>query len=190
MSDTTNISFISTKSFEDELIYDTAMVSKVLGVQESTIRKYCALLQKHHYEFNKNTVGHRIFYRKDIETLKKMIDLKNSGALTLTEAVKTVLASDTENHDDISGVESISKPDYKELLEEFQTFKQEQMTFNQQLFEQLQQQQEYIKKSIEDRDQKLMLALKESMEARRQLAAAEAVAIEEKKKKSWWKFWE
>ena len=189
MSDTTNISSISTRSFEDELIYDTAMVSKVLGVQESTIRKYCSLLQKHHYEFNKNKVGHRIFYKKDIEILKKIIDLKNSGALTLNEAVRTILELDPENIDDISAVESVSKPDYHKLLEEFKIFKQDQMEFNQKLFEQLQQQQEYIKNSIEDRDQKLMFALKESMEARRQLAAAEAVAIEENKKKSWWKFW-
>ena len=190
MSDTINISSISTRSFEEELIYDTGMVSKVLGVQESTIRKYCSLLQKHHYEFNKNTVGHRIFYRKDIEILKKIIDLKNSGVLTLNEAVKTILESDRENIDDISVVESISKPDYNKLLEEFKAFKNDQMEFNQQLFEQLQKQQEYIKTSIEDRDQKLMFALKESMEARRQLAAAEAVAVEESKKRSWWKFWE
>ena len=48
-----------------ELMYDTEMVSKVLGVQSSTIRKYCALMQKYGYEFNKNSVGHRVFYKKD-----------------------------------------------------------------------------------------------------------------------------
>lgn len=64
MSDTSNINFISDISdttIGGELIYDTVTVSKMLGVQESTLRKYCALMQKHQYEFNKNSVGHRIF---------------------------------------------------------------------------------------------------------------------------------
>lgn len=68
--------------------------------------------------------------------------------------------------------------------------KNEQQQFNQQLIEQLQKQQDYIKNSIEERDKKLMFAIKESMEIRRQLAAAEEERVEnEKKKKSWWQFW-
>ncbi|MEK5187228.1 DUF3967 domain-containing protein [Solibacillus sp. FSL W7-1324] len=47
----------------------------------------------------------------------------------------------------------------------------------------MEKQQNYIENSINERDKKLMLAIKESMETRRQLAA------EEEKKKSWWKFW-
>ena len=47
MSDTSNINFISDISdttMGGELIYDTVTVSKMLGVQESTMRKYCALM--------------------------------------------------------------------------------------------------------------------------------------------------
>ncbi len=190
MSDTTNISstsVISDTSTDGEFIYDTSTVSKILGVQESTLRKYCALMGKHNYEFNKNTVGHRIFYKKDIEVIKKIVDLKNAGSLTLNESVKTILESDI---DDVSAVEPISNPDYAKILDEFATFKNEQQQFNQQLIEQLQKQQDYIKNSIEERDKKLMFAIKESMEMRRQLVAAEEEKKEnEKKKKSWWHFW-
>lgn len=190
MSDTTNISSISVisdTSTDGEFIYDTAAVSKALGVQESTLRKYCALMGKHNYEFNKNAVGHRVFYKKDIEVIKKIVDLKNSGSLTLNESVKTILESDI---DDISAVEPIANPDYNKLLEEFSTFKNEQQQFNQQLIELLQKQQDYIKNSIEERDNKLTFALKESMEIRRQLAAAEEEKEnEKKKKKTWWQFW-
>ena len=52
MSNTSNITFISDISdtrIGGELIYDTATVNKMLGVQESMLRKYCALMQKHHY---------------------------------------------------------------------------------------------------------------------------------------------
>ncbi|MGG0657710.1 DUF3967 domain-containing protein [Rummeliibacillus pycnus] len=193
MSDTTNIfstSVISDTSIDGELIYGTAAVSKVLGVHERTLRKYCALMGKHNYEFNKNAMGHRAFYKKDIEVIKKIVDLKNLGSLTLNESVKTILESDIDNIDTISAVEPISNPDYNKLLGEFTTFKNEQQQFNQQLVGLIQKQQNYIKYSIEQRDRKLMFAIKESMEMRRQLAAAEEKKEnEKKKKKSWWQFW-
>ena len=183
MSDTSNINFVSDISdttIGGELIYDTLMVSKMLGVQESTLRKYCALMQKHQYEFNKNSVGRRIFYPRDVEIIKEIVTLKNSGSLTLSEAVKAILDSDI---DDITDTAPIGNTDYSKLLEEFEAFKKGQMQFNQKLLERLEKQQSYIENSIDERDKKLMLAIKESMETRRQIAA------EEEKKKSWWKFW-
>ncbi|MEK5187231.1 hypothetical protein [Solibacillus sp. FSL W7-1324] len=45
MSDTSDINLIlniSDTTISGELIYDTVTVSKMLGVQESTLRKYCA----------------------------------------------------------------------------------------------------------------------------------------------------
>lgn len=188
MSDTSNINFISDISdttIGEELIYDTVTVSKMLGVQESTLRKYCALMQKYHYEFNKNTVGHRVFFPRDVEIIKEIVKLKNSGSLTLSEAVKAILESDI---DDITDAAPIANPDYSKLLEEFETFKNNQMQFNMKLLEQLEKQQNYIENSVEERDKKLMLAIKESMEMRRQIAAEEA-ELEKEKKKSWWKFW-
>ena len=64
------------------------------------------------------------------------------------------------------------------------------MQFNMKLLERLEKQQNYIENSVEERDKKLMLAIKESMETRRQLAAEEAEAeVEKEKKRPWWKFW-
>lgn len=189
MSDTSNMSstlVISDTSVDGELIYNTATVSKILGVHDRTLRKYCTLMQKYNYELNKNAVGHRLFYKKDIEIIKKIVDLKNSGSLTLNESVKIILESDI---DEMSAVEPIANSDYNKLLEEFATFKNEQLQFNQKLLEQLQKQQDYIKNSIEERDRKLMFTIKESMEMRRQLAAAEEVKENEKKRKFWWQFW-
>lgn len=184
MSDTTVI----TDTNVTGMIYDTVTVGKMLGVQESTIRKYCALMQKNGYEFNKNNVGHRIFYSKDIEVLKKIVDLKNSGSLTLNEAVKTILKSDIS---DITDITPASNSSYDELLKQFEEFKSEQMNFNKALLEQLGKQEDYIKNSINERDRKLVTALKESLETKKQIAEiAEEVAKErEKNKKSWWQFW-
>ena len=158
-----------------DLIYDTEMVSNILGVQSSTIRKYCTLMQKYGYEFNKNSVGHRIFYPKDIAIIKEIVELKNLSSLTLTDAVQAILNSD------ITDIESISNQSNDKLLKQFEEFKNQQMEFNKKLLEQLEKQDEYIKNSINERDQKLLAAIKESMETRKQIA--------EEAKKSKWKFW-
>ena len=161
-----------------ELMYDTEMVSKVLGVQSSTIRKYCALMQKYGYEFNKNSVGHRVFYTKDISIIKEIVELKNSGSLTLTDAVQTILNLDIA---DITDIESMPSLSYEKILKEFEEFKNQQMEFNNKLLEQLEKQEDYIKNSINERDLKLIAAIKESIETRKQIA--------EEKRKSWWQFW-
>ena len=192
ISDTTSIAnedgisatiFISSKDdmsdIDDmELMYDTEMVSKVLGVQSSTIRKYCALMQKYGYEFNKNSVGHRVFYKKDILIIKEIVELKNSGSLTLTDAVQTILNLDIA---DITDIESMPSLSYEKILKEFEEFKNQQMEFNKKLLEQLEKQEDYIKNSINERDLKLIAAIKESIETRKQIA--------EEKRKSWWQFW-
>ncbi|MED4885474.1 DUF3967 domain-containing protein [Bacillus smithii] len=174
VSDTSNINFKD----DVDVIYDTTSVSKVLGVQESTLRKYCALMQKSGYEFHKNSVGHRIFYEKDIDVLRKIVKLKNSSQLTLVESIRTVLNSDI---DDVSGVKVQSDIAYNKLLEEFSLFKKQQKEFNNELLRQLQKQQDYIDNRLEQRDKLLMQSLKESLEARQQIASA--------KTKKWWKFW-
>lgn len=48
------------------------MVSNILEAQESTLRKYCAFMEKHNYKFNKNLVGHRIFYKKDVNIIEQL----------------------------------------------------------------------------------------------------------------------
>ena len=125
---------------------------------------------KYQYEFNKSLVGHRVFYPRDVEVIKGIVTLKNSGSLTLSEAVKAILESDIDN---ITDTVLIVNPDYSKIVEEFDSFKNNQMEFNKKLLEQLEKQQNYIKNSIDERDKKLMLAIKETMETKRQLAAEE-----------------
>ena len=182
-NDMLNTTFIASKEdmsdIDDmELIYDAEMVSNILGVQSSTLRKYCALMQKYGYEFNKNSVGHRVFYTKDILIIKEIVELKNLSSLTLTDAVRTILNSDIADTTDIEPMPIIS---YDKLLKEFEGFKNQQMEFNKKLLEQLEKQEDYIKNSINERDIKLIAAIKESMGTRKQ--------ITEEKRKSWWQFW-
>ncbi|MCP1146822.1 MerR family transcriptional regulator [Lysinibacillus endophyticus] len=177
---------------EEKLTFDNSAVSKILGVQDSTLRKYCTLMQKYHYKFAKNSVGHRIFYNKDVDVLKKIIDLKKSSSLTLEEVVKVILESNIDDTNGISDIATILTSDYSKILEGFSTFTKEQTEFNKHLIEQLQKQEIYIKNSIEARDQKLMLLIKESMEVKRQIVDAITEVKNKdmgKYKKAWWQFW-
>lgn len=185
------LTVLSGTSTGEELIYNTATVSKLLGVHEKTLRRYCTLMLNYNYKFQKNRNGHRLYYQKDIETIKRIIDLKNSGSFTLEQAVKVALGFAAEDkRDQVYHEPNSPEFDYNQLLQEFSAFKNDQMEFNKKLLEQLIKQEHYIKNSIEERDKKLMFAMKESMETRRQLAAAtEAEKERERNRKVWWQFW-
>ena len=161
---------MSDKTQQIQAVYSSSDVAITLKIQESTLRKYCLILEKNGYEFLKNENGHRAFFDADSIVLKKFIELKNGSDMTLEQAAKSVVAwkngtditkGDTEDSQYIAR--------YNDLLEGFTSFKENQEKFNQELLKQLQQQQEYISNKLEERDQKLMLALKETMETKNNL---------------------
>lgn len=77
---------------QTQAVYGSSDMADVLGIQESTLRKYCLLLEKSGYEFLKNEHGHRAFFDGDVIVLRKMISLKSSADMTLEEAVKSVIS--------------------------------------------------------------------------------------------------
>lgn len=167
---------------QNQAVYGSSDVAVTLNVQESTLRKYCLILEKADYEFLKNEHGHRAFFDQDIIVLKKLIDLKKDSDMTLEQSAKAVIAwknggviaeGDTEEKRYIMR--------YNDLLEEFKQFKEQQMDFNKELIAELKKQSEYIENRLEERDRVLLLSVKESMEARREVAAATS--------KKWWQFW-
>src|SRR5690625_4912596 len=113
------------------------------------------------------TILKRIYslYNEDYETpeIQKLLDME--FAITVEEQKD----------------ETTIQPPSVILEREFEEFKQQQQEFNKQLLKQLQEQQKYIKNSIESRDQKLMQALNEIQETKKQIAMTE--------EKRWWEFW-
>lgn len=177
---------MSDKTQQIQAVYSSSDVAVTLKIQESTLRKYCLILEKNGYEFLKNENGHRAFFDADSIVLKKFIELKNGSDMTLEQAAKSVVAwKNGSNITERDTEDSRYVARYSDLLAEFTSFKENQENFNQELLKQLQRQQEYISNKLEERDQKLMLALKETMETQKQLAIASA----EEPKKKWWKFW-
>lgn len=183
---------MSNETQQIQAVYSSSDVSTVLAIQESTLRKYCLILEKNGYEFLKNANGHRAYFDGDIILLKKFLKLKEEADMTLEQASKSVIAwkkGTTISERDMEENRYVSR--YNDLVEEFKSFKDTQGAFNQKLLNQLGKQQEYLDKRLEERDQRLeerdqrlMLALKETLETKKQL---ELAAVEEQKKK-WWRF--
>lgn len=177
---------MSNKTQQIQAVYSSSDVAVTLKIQESTLRKYCLILERNGYGFLKNENGHRAFFDADSIVLKKFIELKKGSDMTLEQAAKSVVAwkkgTDITDRDT---EESRYVARYNDLIEEFTSFKENQENFNKELLNQLQKQQEYISDKLEERDKKLMLTLKETLETKKQLTITSA----EVSKKKWWKFW-
>ena len=180
------MSYISDGSdISNELTYSMSYLSKTLGLGESTVRKYCALLVKNEYEFRKNNAGYRVYFQSDIDVLRDMISLKNDNDYTLEVAAKMVVSGDdTDDIDDVSDMNAMADmSEYNKLMDEFKSYQDKQNEFNKKMLNQLDRQYEHINKRLEERDRVLLVTLQESMETRKQIAATE------KNKKKWWQFW-
>ena len=171
-------------------IYNSGDMAMLLNIQESTLRKYCIMLEEAGYKFHKNELGHRGFLHNDVIALKRLVEIKKHPDMTVKQACNAVVAlvqeSTVTNHDttDITTQERHNER-YNELLNEFKEFKIQQEQFNKELLSQLQKQQEYIQNSLLERDKNLMQAIRETQETQKLIAAAK----EEKLMKKWWKFW-
>lgn len=173
---------MSKEVVQTQSVYGSSDIADTLKIQESTLRKYCLLLEKVGYEFLKNEHGHRAFFDHDVIVLRKMISLKSSADMTLEEAAKSVLAWKNGNDIAVSDTEEkryITR--YNDLLEEFKSFQEQQMNFNKELIQEIRNQQEYIEDRLEQRDRLLMQSMRETLETRKEIAA-----VSEKK---WWYFW-
>jgi len=177
---------MSEKPQQIQAVFSSSDIAITLKIQESTLRKYCLILEKSGYEFLKNENGHRAYFDADLILLKKFLELKKGTDMTLEQASKSVVA--WKNGSDITERDTDEDRDVlhsNDLVDEFKSFKESQEKFNQELLNQLKKQQEYISNKLENRDQQLMLALKETLETKKQLALTEA----EEQKKKWWMFW-
>ena len=155
-------------------------IEKRTNIPNATIRRY---IRKH---------GHHLNIRK-----------KGKGYLLASEAIEIVLDI-RKNYDEGKTVDQVEESlinkarpvtitinsDTKEsidiavTLQSMQTSIEEQKKITQLLLEQIQKQQEYIDIRLEERDKKLMTAIRENLETKKQLAVTNIT-----KKKQWYRFW-
>jgi DNA-binding transcriptional MerR regulator len=111
-------------------------VAETLGISESTLRKYCLILEKAGYKFLRGDNNRRAFRKKDVEVLKQFKTLADQGkkldeaAVTLVDtldqqkeeaAVSAVTLVDMNKTMPIEKVGEVIKP----ILEQNELLKQE-----------------------------------------------------------------
>lgn len=158
-----------------ETIYSNSDLAKLLGIQDSTLRKYCLVLEEAGYTFHKNENGYRGFFEKDVIVLQRLIEIKKAPDITLKRAARAVISTvDSQNVTGVVPDVITDKTPYNErndlaILEGLLAFQKRQEEFNQALLERLDQ-----------RDQNLMKVLREIQDVKKELATS--------KKKKWWFF--
>ncbi|HAJ4038281.1 MULTISPECIES: DUF3967 domain-containing protein [Bacillaceae] len=150
-------------------------LSELTKIPETTIRRY---ISKFRAYFRYDTRGRTKKYHPDtIMILKKIADLYNEDY-------------QAPEIDDILGIQfpfaveekpTTHHPPLKTIEQQFEDFKTYQEQFNRQLLQELHQQREYIKNSIDKRDHDLLNAIQQMQDAKKEIAAA--------KEKKWWQFW-
>jgi parvulin-like peptidyl-prolyl isomerase len=170
-------------------IYTSSDMATLLKIQESTLRKYCIMLEETGYKFHKNELGHRGFLNNDVIALKRLLEIKKHPDMTLKQACNAVTIWAKESNVTDHNTTDIAKRDehkesYNTLLHQFKDFQEQQMQFNQELLNQLKQQQEFIETSLKERDQKLTEALRETLETKKMIAAA--AEQQQQKNSSFW----
>lgn len=171
----------------NEYGYFSKEVALKVDINASTLRQWCLLIEKEGYEFTRNDKEQRIFYERDINLLfeiKKQIEKTRNRE----DAIKTVVSRylGMDNAEKLISVRedehvniTISADELKKMIEESVATaveKEREAMFK--AFE------NKMNDVIERRDMQLVKQLNDSMEQKKLETAA---AIEEEKKKGFWK---
>lgn len=169
-----------------ESTYWSKEVAETLGIANSTLRKWCKLLEDGGYHFVRDQQERRAFTEHDVLMLRSFYELTQDKGVALDSAVNLVVSRfQREATQDVSLRDIPEKSQDDERYEQIMHKLENQEQFNKALLERLDQQQAYIEQSIQKRDETLLQAIREIQETRLQLVAAE----QEKQKKKWWQFW-
>ncbi len=77
---------------EGQILMGPSDVCTLLGIKESTLRKYALILQDAGYKFHVNDKGQRGYFERDVIVLKRFMEIKQSSDMTLEQAAEAVMA--------------------------------------------------------------------------------------------------
>ncbi|MBG9517035.1 DNA-binding protein [Bacillus thuringiensis] len=166
-------------------IYVSKDVAMILKIQESTLRKYCIMLEDQGYHFHKNDHGHRGFMDNDVITLRKLIEIKSHPDMTLKQACNAIMTWVKEKN--VSEVDTnviTENEQHNKQYNELKEMIQQQNEMLKKMAMKMDEQQRYIDERLERRDQQLMSAMRKMQEEKHVLLETAAT-----NKKPWWRFW-
>lgn len=145
----------------------TADLVERTGVAESTVRKYCAFLEKQGYQFKKDG-DMRLFTSEDVEVIKSVAKLRESSSLSVQHAVGAVLATlQTSAAEDSVTLPSVSEEferytlQMKNVVEQLVIDRQEEKLENQRLRAQIEEMTVKLRAVDEKMDEVLLVARSE-----------------------------
>lgn len=167
-----------------------ADVNEKIGVPVETIRRY---IRSHGVHLRVKKTHKRYLIHDDSLTMFEQIrrlyaDGKNveevEQALTNKGFPMTVKVQlDNETNDSMTVNVADELLELKQMLTEQQKVNEQQIAFNKQLLQELEQQKQILKDSFEKQDHKLIQSLRQGLEVRKQIAIGEEQARERKAKK-------
>jgi DNA-binding transcriptional MerR regulator len=179
-------------------LHSPSNVQDLLGIDSGTLRKYATLLEGHGYHIHRNNRGHRGYDKKDVITLRKLIELSKQEGMTLDRSVEAVLTCVSEEEKTVPDTVEITNPqttddrliekvcNHDELLERIDHLEQ----INGDLLKLLKEKairEAYLEEKINqilkvvERTEQLVSESKMIEETIRQIAATS--------QKKWWKWW-
>ena len=143
-----------------------------------TVRKYSKMMDKVGYTFHKNEFGHRGYLERDIIVMNRIKEASKNSNISLEDAVKVVVATIEEKPVQGNDIQNavVSKHQFDGYMKDFDEHKKEIEEVKQLVKEQ----NDLIRNMVKRHDQLLLKSLDQSQEIKQ---------LEQKKNKSWWKFW-
>ena len=159
----------------------TKDIAEFLGLEAVTIRKYCGALEKYGYIVFKDGNGQRQYNDKDATVLQELKALCERSGMTVDSAAEVIATRNLRSYDVVAP--SVLEPDNQALMRYDKRY--EQMTEIVKTMAERNERQaaelERIHKRMDDQNANITVILREVLETRRMLAAAND--------KKWWKFW-
>lgn len=110
-------------------LYSSPVISAKIDISESTLRKYCQILEKSGWRFTKNERGARLFNEQDLDVLKMFIKVKEELGMSLDAssdmAVRYFQANDTLTHQESASIDNaLTEKKQQNFLQEFRHTKE------------------------------------------------------------------
>ena len=185
--------------------YGTKDIANMVDIAESTVRKYAQVLEKAGYRFIKNENGFRIYTDNDVFVFNEVKNLSKKNAMPVERIAKMIvfnqkqkirdeaesdtlekIQSNQQESSDIAQYDNrfnklMDQLDKLNMIEDIVKELQEIKEVNRQLTERVQEQEKFIKESLEKRDRQLMESLNHALEFRQ--ARIEAAIAEKETQK-------
>lgn len=151
--------------------------AQIVGLAESTIRKYALEFEKQGYHFEIGRNKARIYKNEHVAMFNRLKSALNQPDISLESAVKSVLSMVSENEKSVAVIEESFQ---ESVMERFDRLEKAFIK-----------QQEYINDSLNRRDEQLLKTTREILEFKKEVIKLQEsqLLIAAAKAKKWWQFW-